>query len=210
MGYPRGTRSRYSVWTYWNIGPGPGPDYGDTDQGHDYAEKTGRVSAGAFTPRQLVASFPQLKALLLATDGGTIREFLSDFRQRHSREELLVALDGTGKVLARSDTFAALQLADVERSWIGPALAGSHTSLRDDYEVSCPELDVAVEAAVAGGAVAARMTGGGFGGSALALAPMDGAGQVEQAVGEAFTAAGFGPPVVCAVSIADGARRVGD
>ena len=102
----------------------------------------------------------------------------------------------------------ALRAGQMER--IGPALAGSHTSLRDDYEVSCPELDVAVEAAVAGGAVAARMTGGGFGGSALALAPIDGAGRVEQTVGEAFAAAGFGPPVVFAVSIADGARRVRD
>jgi galactokinase len=102
----------------------------------------------------------------------------------------------------------ALRAGQMER--IGAALAGSHASLRDDYEVSCPELDVAVEAAVSGGAVAARMTGGGFGGSALALAPIDGAGRVEQAVGEAFAAAGFGPPVVFAVSIADGARRVRD
>ena len=97
-----------------------------------------------------------------------------------------------------------------EPARIGPALAGSHTSLRDDYEVSCPELDVAVEAAVAGGAVAARMTGGGFGGSALALAPLDAAGRVKQAVTEAFAAAGFGPPVVFAVSIADGAERIAD
>jgi galactokinase len=95
-----------------------------------------------------------------------------------------------------------------EPAGIGPALAGSHTSLRDDFEVSCPELDVAVEAAVSGGAVAARMTGGGFGGSALALAPLDAAAPVERAVTEAFAAAGFGPPVVFAVSIADGAQRV--
>jgi multimeric flavodoxin WrbA len=33
------------AWTYWNIGPGPGPDYGDTDQGHEYSEKTGRAMA---------------------------------------------------------------------------------------------------------------------------------------------------------------------
>jgi len=91
---------------------------------------------------------------------------------------------------------------------IGPALAGSHHSLRDDYEVSCPELDVAVAAAVAGGAVAARMTGGGFGGSALALTPVDARQRVTRAVSDAFAAAGFGPPVVFAVSIAQGAERV--
>jgi galactokinase len=52
---------------------------------------------------------------------------------------------------------------------IGAFLTASHESLRDDYEVSCPELDVAVEAALAAGALGARMTGGGFGGCAIAL-----------------------------------------
>jgi galactokinase len=87
-------------------------------------------------------------------------------------------------------------------------MAGSHLSLRDDYEVSCAELDVAVEAAVAGGAVAARMTGGGFGGSALALTPIEAVAPVSQAVADAFAAAGFGPPVVFAVEVAAGAARV--
>ena len=54
---------------------------------------------------------------------------------------------------------------------IGALLNASHLSLRDKYEVSSPELDVAVEAAVRGGARGARMTGGGFGGSAIALVP---------------------------------------
>jgi len=53
---------------------------------------------------------------------------------------------------------------------LGPLLAASHTSLRDDYEVSTPTLDRLVEAAVAAGAIGARMTGGGFGGSVVALA----------------------------------------
>ena len=101
---------------------------------------------------------------------------------------------------------AALRAGEMER--IGPALAGSHASLRDDYEVSCPELDAAVEAAVAGGAVAARMTGGGFGGSALALVPLDAATAVERSVTEAFAGAGFGPPAVFPVAIADGAERI--
>jgi galactokinase len=52
---------------------------------------------------------------------------------------------------------------------IGPLLNASHASLRDDLEVSSPELDCVVDAARAAGAVGARMTGGGFGGSALAL-----------------------------------------
>jgi galactokinase len=53
----------------------------------------------------------------------------------------------------------------------GELLTASHSSLRDDYRVSCRELDVAVEAALAAGALGARMTGGGFGGSAIALVP---------------------------------------
>jgi galactokinase len=66
---------------------------------------------------------------------------------------------------------------------VGPLLYASHASLRDDFEVSWPEADVAVDAAMAAGALGARMMGGGFGGSALALVP---AGQ--RAVGAAITA----------------------
>jgi galactokinase len=91
---------------------------------------------------------------------------------------------------------------------LGPLLAASHASLRDDYEVSSPELDTAVEAAVAAGAVGARMTGAGFGGSAIALVPRDLAGPVEDRVMDAFAAAGFGPPEVRAVTPSDGARRL--
>lgn len=72
---------------------------------------------------ELVASFPDLRALL-ATDTATIRDFLSDFRQRHGREELLLALDASGSVVARSDTFAPLMLPDVQRAWIDPVLQG--------------------------------------------------------------------------------------
>jgi galactokinase len=104
------------------------------------------------------------------------------------------------------EVVALLRQGDVKA--VGPALAGSHASLRDDYEVSCAELDVAVETAVAAGAVAARMTGAGFGGSALALVPTDRAEAVGLAVAEAFTAAGFNPPATFPVAIADGATRL--
>ena len=56
---------------------------------------------------------------------------------------------------------------------MGPLFTASHESLRDDYEVSCAELDVVVDTALARGALGARMTGGGFGGSAIALVPTD-------------------------------------
>ena len=89
-------------------------------------------------------------------------------------------------------------------------MAASHASLRDDFEVSCPELDLAVAKAVESGAVAARMTGAGFGGSAIALVPGE-PGLVEaltQAVETAFAARGLAQPAVLRVATADGARRV--
>ncbi len=94
-----------------------------------------------------------------------------------------------------------------ELTSIGPALAGSHRSLRDDYEVSCPELDVAVDAAVAGGAVGARMTGGGFGGSAIAILPTELTAQITTAVHRAFTAENRTDPVVRSVLPSAGAHR---
>ena len=83
----------------------------------------------------------------------------------------------------------------------------SHVSLRDDYEVSCDELDVAVEAARGAGALGARMTGGGFGGSAIALAPADAAGAVGDAVRSAFAHRGWTAPVVFPVTPSEGLRR---
>jgi galactokinase len=103
---------------------------------------------------------------------------------------------------------AAALLREAALDRIGPLLAASHASLRDDLEVSCPELDTAVAAATDGGALGARMTGAGFGGSALALVPADLEERVGAAVLAAFELAGFRPPEVIGVRPAAGARRV--
>jgi galactokinase len=108
-----------------------------------------------------------------------------------------------GRVL---EAVALLRAGELDR--LGPLLAASHASLRDDYEVSSPELDTAVAAAVDAGAVGARMTGAGFGGSAIALARADLAGRVAERAAEAFAAAGFGPPEITAVVASDGAHRL--
>ena len=76
----------------------------------------------------------------------------------------------------------------------GRLMDASHESLRVDYECTCPELDVAVEAARAAGAHGARMTGGGFGGSAIALVDADAVQDVARAVAEAYQREGFNPP----------------
>lgn len=79
---------------------------------------------------------------------------------------------------------------------IGSALDASHTSLRDDFEVSSPELDCAVDAARTAGALGARMTGGGFGGSALALVEQASTAVVADAVRVAAARHGHPQPVV--------------
>ncbi len=77
---------------------------------------------------------------------------------------------------------------------LGPLLDASHASLRDDYEVSCEELDVAVDTARQAGALGARMTGGGFGGSAIALVPVVRLEAVQTAVTTTFAAHGWEDP----------------
>ncbi len=90
---------------------------------------------------------------------------------------------------------------------IGPLLDASHVSMRDDFEISVPELDLAVETAQANGAIGARMTGGGFGGSAIALVPSDGVSRVLVALDGAFAEHGFGQPDLFTVRASEGARR---
>ncbi|MGN6300570.1 MAG: galactokinase [Angustibacter sp.] len=77
---------------------------------------------------------------------------------------------------------------------IGSVLDASHVSLRDDYRVSAKELDLAVYTARVAGALGARMTGGGFGGSAIALVPAAAADDVAAHVHASFVAAGLRPP----------------
>ena len=84
----------------------------------------------------------------------------------------------------------------------------SHASLRDDFEVSAPELDVAVDTCLEHGALGARMTGGGFGGSAIALVPEDRVERITTRVRAAFADAEFAEPRTFVVAPADGARRL--
>ncbi|MCH6160729.1 galactokinase [Streptomyces marispadix] len=93
---------------------------------------------------------------------------------------------------------------------VGPVLTEGHASLRDDFRVSCPELDLVVEASNTAGALGARMTGGGFGGSAIVLVREDAAESVAKAVAEAFAEAGHRAPSVFEAVPGPGARRVTD
>ena len=90
------------------------------------------------------------------------------------------------------DTVAALAANDFEQ--VGRLLNESHRSLRDDYTVSCPELDEAVDTARAMGAIGARMVGGGFGGSAIALAKSSLIPTIKEGITASFGARGFKAP----------------
>jgi len=100
-------------------------------------------------------------------------------------------------------------LADADWAALGEVFAASHASMRDDFEISTAELDLAVSAAVDAGADGSRMTGGGFGGSTVAVVPRGEVETVVAAVDAAFAAAGFEPPAHLIAEPSDGAAPVG-
>jgi|tagenome__1003787_1003787.scaffolds.fasta_scaffold20870825_2 galactokinase len=95
-----------------------------------------------------------------------------------------------------------------DRDWeaLAALMDASHTSMRDDFEISCIELDLAVETARAAGALGARMTGGGFGGSAVALVAESDVPAVRTAVTDAFTRGGYAEPAYLVATPGDAAR----
>jgi len=127
----------------------------------------------------------------------------------------LPGLDADGEVLQRrarhvvTENARVLACVDhmVDRDWVAVAeqFKASHASMRDDFEISCDELDAACAAAESGGALGARMTGGGFGGSAIALVPNEKVGTVRGTCMATFAAHEWEPPRLFTVEPADGA-----
>jgi len=103
------------------------------------------------------------------------------------------------------ETAALLRAGAPER--LGPLLLASHNSMRDDFEISTPALDLAVDAATQAGALGARMTGGGFGGSAIVLAAIGDVAAISARVADAFAATAFAAPDIFLATPSDGARR---
>jgi galactokinase len=134
------------------------------------------------------------------TDAGQALGRLADERVRRRARHVLTELSRV------DDALAVLDTGDVAA--VGPLLDASHASLRDDYEVSCAELDVAVATAREHGAVGARMTGGGFGGSVVALVPADRLPEVCLAVEEAFGVRGWAAPLFLSAPAGAAAHRV--
>ncbi len=104
------------------------------------------------------------------------------------------------------DTAAALDADD----WpaVGELLTAAHTSIRDDFEASCVELDIAVDMLLDSGALGARMTGGGFGGAAIALVATEKSESARRTVRSVFADNGFVPPHIFTVVPSAGATRI--
>jgi galactokinase len=148
-----------------------------TDGG--YAER--RASCESVAVKLGVKSMRELTLNQLDSE----REQLSDteyLRARHAVSEMTRVLD----------CVEALALGDFAR--VGQLLNQSHASLRDDYTVSCPELNTAVDASIAAGALGSRMVGGGFGGSAIALIEVSKTAQTIHAIEKAFAEKEFKAP----------------
>jgi len=135
-------------------------------------------------------------------------------------EELETALDKLGGEVQRrrvrhivTENARVLEVVALLRDGgdprrVGPLLSASHTSLREDYEVTSPELDEAVDAALAAGALGARMTGAGFGGCVIALVEAAGVDAVSAGVRERFAVRGFTAPEHFLAEPSSGATRL--
>ena len=122
--------------------------------------------------------------------------------------EVVAMLNAPGGAAAAGAALGAVAAGTYRE--IGRLLTQAHASLRDDFEISWPEADAAVEAALAAGAFGARMIGGGFGGSVLALAPADAGSsrRVRDAIAGAFGERGWTAPEFLDAAPSASARRL--
>jgi galactokinase len=153
-----------------------------THAGGDYARRRSECEEAA---RQL--GVPFLGCLTDAADVGRLADPVLRGRARH-------VITDNARVLAAVDLLRSASAdPDVYRE-IGALLFEAHRSLRDDFEISWPHANVTVDAASAAGALGARMIGGGFGGSVLALVPADAGPAVRTAIADAFARRSWATP----------------
>ena len=142
-----------------------------------------------------ISSLRDLSVANLYEEGHRLDD-LTFRRAKHAVTEMKRVMDAVVALKARNFTE------------LGLLLNQSHASLRDDYTVSCPELDLAVDTALAMGALGARMVGGGFGGSAIALIHRADAPKIREAIATAFTEAHFKSPRFFNSLPSDGAKVI--
>ena len=119
-------------------------------------------------------------------------EVLQANREKITETEFIRARHAVTEIARVLAAVTALRTSDFET--LGELINQSHISLRDDYAVSCPELDLAVDACLAAGAIGSRMVGGGFGGSAIALIKAQDVAKTREAVTAVFESRGFKRP----------------
>jgi galactokinase len=119
-------------------------------------------------------------------------DLLQSRKSEITETEFIRARHAVTEIQRVKDAVTALRASDFQT--LGRLINESHNSLRDDYTVSCPELDEAVDASRAAGALGARMVGGGFGGSAIALIKADQIESVKDAIRKAYAAKSFKAP----------------
>jgi galactokinase len=168
----------------------------DTRARHELADGGYAARRRACEDAARALGVPSLREITEVTELDGLGDPVLRRRARHVVSENRRVLDVAGLLCAG-------QLGEV-----GPLLTASHVSLRDDFEVSWPEADGAVEAVLEAGALGARMTGGGFGGSVIALAPAAAAAGVTGAVTDVFGRRGWRAPVITPTQPAQGAVRV--
>ena len=144
-----------------------------------YAER--RASCESVAAKFAIPSMRHLTMDVLNARRSEISE-VEYRRARHAVTEIARVKDAV--IALRASDFATL----------GKLINQSHNSLRDDYTVSCPELDTAVDAALSAGALGSRMVGGGFGGSAIALIKADQIESVKSAIKQAYASKNFKAP----------------
>lgn len=140
-------------------------------------------------------------------------EYLSeiDYQQLLNKKDLLTDIEFRRAKHIITDNHrvkeTVLALAGNDFDALGEIFRASHDSLRDDFEVSCDELDLIVDTCYQHGAIAARMTGGGFGGAAIALIDAAVEQKLVQALEQAFEIAGFPHQKIIATTASAGAFK---
>lgn len=169
----------------------------DTRVAHRHSDGGYRVRREACERGAAIMSVNSLRDLT-AEDLSKAEQKMDDLTFRRSRH----VITENQRVL---DAVNALRSGNLEQ--MGELMLQSHASMRDDFEISIPELDLAVETAMSSGAVGARMTGGGFGGAAIAIIHQTKLDELRNKSLEAFSNHGFIEPNVFSVAPSDGARR---
>jgi galactokinase len=142
-------------------------------------------------------------ALLRDVDLSQLDAALEQLDDEELRKRTRHVVTENARVLLVRELLRARRFAE-----LGTTLSASHASLRDDFEVSCPELDLAVDTSLATGALGARMTGGGFGGCAIALVNAGDTTAIGNAVEKAFAENGFTAPKIMVPQVSDGVLRI--